>query len=305
MLEKVCILLSTYNGEKYLSELLNSLLTQTYRNFEIRIRDDGSTDKTRQILNEYAAKHSNVLVTFGDNIGVAWSFFELLETAGDDCEYFAFCDQDDVWLDVKLERAINVLKSIPKSTYSMYCSNYALVDEDKKILKIAALPDHINPSFPNALLENIAAGCTTVLNKQARSLFLYQRPSPVFAHDWWFYLVVSAFGQVIYDPTTTLYYRQHASNVVGTKASLFEKWKRRAMRYLFEREPSRVLAQVLEFVKIYGAMLTSKEMNIAFDFANNQKSLIKRCKYALCGPAYRQSPIDNLIFKIFYILKKV
>jgi glycosyltransferase involved in cell wall biosynthesis len=305
MPEKACILLSTYNGEKFLRELLDSLLSQSYGNYEIRVRDDGSTDKTRDILSEYSSKYQNIVLRHGSNIGVARSFFDLLENAGDDCTYFAFCDQDDVWMGSKLEKAITMLNNCSQIEPAMYCSNYILCDEKMNLLKDPPSNNHIKPSFSNALLENIAAGCTTVMNKNARSLILKQRPKGFFAHDWWFYLVVSAFGQVIYDPTPTLYYRQHASNVVGAKASMLMKWKSRLSRYLVDAQEGVVIRQTQEFEEIYGTMLKNENKNILSNFLTDQNSIIRRCKYALFGPARRQSLIDNIIFKLLYILKRI
>lgn len=302
---KVSILLSTYNGEKYLRELLDSLLSQSYENYEIRIRDDGSTDKTRDILNEYSSKYQNIILRYGSNIGVARSFFDLLESAGEDCTYFAFCDQDDVWMDFKLERAVYALNNCPQTEQCMYCSNYILCDEKMKLLLPPPANNHIKPAFRNALLENIAAGCTIVMNRNARSLILKQRPKGVFAHDWWFYLVISAFGQVIYDSTPTLYYRQHDSNVVGAKASSFMKWKDRLIRYLVKRKENAVIRQAQEFRNIYGVMLNNTNINLLNDFLDHQNNMIRRCKYALFGSARRQSLIDNIIFKLLYILKRI
>lgn len=305
MSEKVSILLSTYNGERFLRELLDSLLSQSYENYDIRIRDDGSTDKTRDILNEYSSKYQNIKVRYSSNIGVARSFFDLLEHAGDDCEYFAFCDQDDVWMNSKIERAVTILNKCSKIEHALYCANYILCDEKKNLLKAPSLNTRIKPSFSNALLENIAAGCTIVMNRNARSLLLKQPPEGIFAHDWWFYLVVSAFGQIIYDPTPTLYYRQHASNVVGAKASSIMKWKSRLGRYVVKRKESAVIRQAQEFEKIYGAMLKKENKKILNDFIDHQSNIIRRCKYAMFGQACRQSSIDNIIFKLLYILKKI
>ena len=103
--KEVVILISTYNGEKYLAEQLDSLLNQTYQNIKIFIRDDGSKDKTIDIIKEYQKKSEKIFLTEGKNIGFINSFFELLKLSNN-ADYYAYCDQDDVWMEDKIERAV-------------------------------------------------------------------------------------------------------------------------------------------------------------------------------------------------------
>ena len=106
--KKVAILMSTYNGEKYLKEQIESLLAQTYGNIEIYIRDDGSKDNTIKIIKNYKEKYNNIVLKEGKNIGFINSFFELLNLCND-ADYYAYCDQDDVWMNDKIERAVKFL----------------------------------------------------------------------------------------------------------------------------------------------------------------------------------------------------
>ena len=160
------ILMSTYNGENYLREQLDSLLNQTYENIKILIRDDGSKDGTIQILKEYSEKYPNKIeCIFDENIGVIKSFFELMKKSDEKCNYFAFCDQDDFWLKEKVEKAIEQIKEeIP----FLYCSNTILVDENLKILKINNEKKEID--LNNILVENCATGCTVVINNKLLKL---------------------------------------------------------------------------------------------------------------------------------------
>ena len=128
---KVQVLMSTYNGERFLREQMESLLQQTYENLEILIRDDGSKDGTCEILKEYGERYSNIKVYYESNVGVIKSFFELLKKS--EAAYIAFCDQDDVWLAEKIERAVEILKN--QQAPALYCSNKILTDESLTSLK--------------------------------------------------------------------------------------------------------------------------------------------------------------------------
>ena len=119
--KKVAVLISTYNGKKYLKEQLDSILNQTYPNIEIVIRDDGSTDSTLELVKEYQEKHSNIRLKEGTNIGFIKSFFKLLEMA--DADYYAYCDQDDIWLENKIELAVNALNQADNTKPNMAFGN--------------------------------------------------------------------------------------------------------------------------------------------------------------------------------------
>ena len=102
--------MSTYNGEKYIKTQLDSILAQDYEEIDLLIRDDGSTDSTREILSAYAKKYSSITWYSGKNIGVQKSFFDLILKANLERDYYAFADQDDKWLPGKISRAVSILK---------------------------------------------------------------------------------------------------------------------------------------------------------------------------------------------------
>jgi glycosyltransferase involved in cell wall biosynthesis len=301
MTQKVNILLSTFNGERFLVEQLESILSQTYKNVVIHVRDDGSSDRTREILSNYAFEYPQYLkVDFGNNLGVIKSFFELLCNSDSKCDYFAFCDQDDVWKKDKISNAIAAIEDY-SSHPAMYCSNYYLVDENLNIIRCKKKND-VKPSFYNALVENIATGCTIVINKHARELIAKQVPKKALMHDWWFYLVVSAFGAVIYDSNESMFYRQHSSNVVGVKSNLLDKWISRVKRFKARQGMPFVTEQAEEFRNIFGSLLSLSKKEGLNRFLDERNSFWGRLAYAVKGESYRQSFIDNFIFKILIIL---
>lgn len=297
----VNILLSTYNGEKYLPELLDSLVNQTYPHLKITIRDDGSTDNTIAIVEEFARARSGVTLIKGQNIGITRSFFTLLNEA-EPCGYYAFCDQDDVWLPDKLERAVNAIDKYPASTRVMYCSAYKLVDEKLKPIGKSCVKD-IKPGFGNALVENNATGCTIVLNRAAREKLVNKLPRKALMHDWWMYIAISAFGEVIYDPTPSILYRQHTSNVLGVKANPFSRWVNRIRQYRNRNGERLIRRQVCEFYELYKEEMDEKTLEMTEQFLDD--SFINRIKNIFNNTFYRQAAIDNLIFKVLYLANKI
>lgn len=215
--------MSTYNGEKYLIEQINSLLKQSVENVRILIRDDGSTDKTCEILKKYEEKYDNIKVIYGKNLGVSESFKELLkyDIEGD---YFAFCDQDDIWKENKIEEAVNKLKKFD-DVPAYYYSEVTAVSEN---LKVMFKSDYIGVDTVGSSYNTTPAiGCTVVFNKKLRDIVTQKKfPKNIVMHDLYLYRVCLAIGgKVIHDSNSYIYYRQHKSNVVGISNSNIKKIK--------------------------------------------------------------------------------
>lgn len=300
---RVQVLLSTYNGQRYLKELMDSVLNQDFPNLEMLVRDDGSTDDTLHVLEEYKGL-KNVQILQGNNIGVVRSFFALLEISSPDVEYIAFCDQDDVWKEDKVSRAVGFLEKHCNNVPAMYCSRVTLADEKLKILGFSQIPGR-EPAFGNALVQNVATGCTIIINNAARQLILKKLPSSAMIHDWWIYLVVSAFGIVIYDVESRILYRQHSSNMIGEKSGLFIKWINRAGRFLKHGRIPFVTMQSKEFSKIYGESLPIDKKIILDRFIDERRTFMGRLRYAFRGETYRQAKVDDIIFRVLIILNRI
>jgi len=292
----VQILLSTYNGEEYLTNLLDSLLAQDYPKVEIIIRDDGSKDSTNDILKRYS-KLPNIKVVYGDNIGATRSFFKLLELSSSDAAYISFCDQDDVWQKDKISRAIELLQTATGP--AAYCSSVKVVDKNLKERYISSGPPK-GAGFRNALVENIMTGCTIVINKAARELVLQKLPSRALMHDWWIYLVISAFGSVIFDCESRIMYRQHGGNAIGTSKG-FSRWIKRVKRLVGRGSLRPVTDQALEFKMLYGGRLDSSNRDILERFLTGRDTFTKRLSYSLSGQVYRQSLLDDLILRLLIV----
>ncbi len=230
---RVAILLSTYNGEQFLGDQLESLLRQTLADWVLYWRDDGSTDGTAGIMHGFmagaGAGRCQAVSGLSGRVGPTGSFMELLRAAvavDSDMEAVAFADQDDVWLPEKLELAVAALRCDPRPT--LYCSRQILVDEALHRIGLSATLRR-PLQFPAALTQNVATGCTVVLNPAAARLVAGSHPPSATLHDWWSYLVVSANGgRLVADATPTVLYRQHRGNAVGAPASM----RRRAVAAL-------------------------------------------------------------------------
>lgn len=221
----VRILLSTYRGARYLPAQLESLRTQTHPHWSLSWRDDGSDDGTVETMARFCDRVGESscapLGNDGVHLGIAASFLRLLGlfVAEGRTGPVAFADQDDIWLPEKLARAVDALAPVPDDRPTLYCARQMLTDTAMRTIGPSP-PIRQPPRFPNALAQNVATGCTIVLNPSAARL-VASCPAPEGTlHDWWSYLVVTACGgTVIADPIPTVLYRQHGENAVGASLS--------------------------------------------------------------------------------------
>lgn len=216
-------MLSTRNGAQYLPAQLDSLLAQTHPTWTLWWRDDGSDDRTIEIMREFGARQEDgrcIDISNGERLGVTRSFLHLLAAArAGQAQFFAFADQDDVWLPEKLARGIAALAQVPADEPALYCARQWLVDAKLNRRRLSA-PVRRPPGFLTALTQNIATGCTIMLNRAAADRVLASKPPDATWHDWWCYLVVTGGGGLVFaDPTPVILYRQHGANVIGAPAS--------------------------------------------------------------------------------------
>ncbi len=218
----VAILLSTHNGSAYLAEQLDSLLSQSHTDWQVFWRDDGSEDDTASLMRGFAdSAGQGRVVDLNDDVGhvgIKASFLGLLRRAPRD-RVVAFADQDDVWLPDKLARGVAGLQSLPAGQAGLYCARQYLVSADLSPIRISAQVK--GPlGFPKSMTQNVATGCTVMLNASATALLADAREPDRTLHDWWAYLLVTAAGgEVIFDDVPTVMYRQHSANAVGVPKS--------------------------------------------------------------------------------------
>ncbi len=295
----VAVLLSTYNGEAYLEAQLNSLAAQDGVTVEIFARDDGSSDRTREILTRHARSPLNLApADGGTGMGPASSFLHLLATAPHSFDYYAFCDQDDVWLPDKLVRATEILGGIPAAEPALYCSRVQCVDD--ALRPLGPSPVNRDSRFEHLLFENIAYGNTVVMNARARTLVCSAAArTGAIMHDWWCALVVSALGTVIHDDEARILYRQHAGNAIGASTWRVGEVSRHLLKLI--RDPRSfypIHAQAETLLRSFGDRLAPGRKSLVQALLSSRRSLAARLRYATSGVVIRNRPIDAIAARL-------
>jgi glycosyltransferase involved in cell wall biosynthesis len=298
-LMRVIVLMSTFNGEKYIDEQIRSILQQLPPDGHLIIRDDGSSDGT--VARIRAFEDVRIELLEGHNTGFATSFLTLLALAPSNAEMVMFSDQDDVWLPEKIQRAWQHL--LPHSAQpALYGSAQMLVDESLNPLQPTP-PWPRQPSFSNALTENIITGCTAALNQPAM-LLLQSAGAPVTIkfHDWWLYLVVSAFGVVTYDNRPTLLYRQHTKNLIGHGAGWWGR-QTQMLRFLIKHNWTGILlAQIAAILQHFDGRLNAEQTKLVTDYFRVVGTSAKpRWRLIFGFRRWRQKAIHEPIFRIFLL----
>ncbi|MBP5221990.1 MAG: glycosyltransferase family 2 protein [Lachnospiraceae bacterium] len=225
---RTAILLACHNGEKYLAQQLESLFKQKDADITVFIRDDGSSDHTKEILKTWESE--KCILFFEDNIGAAESFLWLMDRA-EGFDYYAFCDQDDLWDSDKISCAVKQLEA-ERNRPSLYFSAKRIIGEDGTLLEEKSMSAEAGVySLEKAVLGNNATGCTMVVNRRMRDLTVKYRPERMIMHDHWLYLLcLAAGGRVVYDDMPHMSYRQHGGNTLGDKIPLRKRLKNSSAR---------------------------------------------------------------------------
>ena len=301
----VAILLSTFNGSAYLAEQLASLLAQTHRRWTLFWRDDGSTDGTPTIMTGFAegpgAGRCVRLSADGSHLGITASFLMLLRQVPHG-HVAAFADQDDVWLPRKLERGLIGLGDPRSVRPALYCARQRLVDGSLRPLGLSPRLDAL-PDFPASLTQNIATGCTVMLNPAAVGLIIRSQPPSGTLHDWWSYLLVGAAGgRLIADPVPVVLYRQHQQNAVGAPHSVL----RRGLMAL-RRGPDAFMqlfrVHVAELAAQPAALSPRARADLALLLASLQGSRLTRLRAMRRLPQLiRRTRLETLLFRLWFLI---
>ena len=243
---EVVVLLSTYNGEPYLREQLESLREQSYRDWKCLMRDDGSTDKTREILEAYAAQDARFVFETSDrdHLGPVQSFARLLERA-EAYRYYFFCDQDDRWHPDKIEASLEAMRKAESRFAGLPLalhSDLTVTDENLEIVRSSMKSSQARlfdqkDFFAKLVAQNYVTGCTLLINRALRDAAGPIPPAAIM-HDWWLALVAAAKGRVLYLDRPTLLYRQHRANASGPAAmnGFWASLRKFFSRFAFMRE---------------------------------------------------------------------
>lgn len=258
-MSSVQVLMSTYNGEKYLREQIDSILTQKDVDVHLTVRDDGSSDKTLDILQKYADAGKITLLN-GENIGYKKSFLLLLDNA-EQADYYAFADQDDVWDQDKLISAVDMMKLKNNEIPILYNGNARLVDRNLFFI----CDENKNPkiSLGSTFVKNFATGCTVVFNNALRNVIKQCNPKYISGHDSWLCRsCIAVGGVVLFDNIPHISYRQHSANTIGSSSiSKMAKIKFRINRILNDKSHSR-RRTAKELLLCYSELISAEDAEL-------------------------------------------
>ena len=299
---KLLVLLSSYNGEKYLREQVDSLLSQTLDGVEILVRDDGSTDETRTILEAYA-EQGKLRWAAGAHLGLARSFWRLLQTCGD-ADYYAFCDQDDIWDADKLEIAVGKLGKEGAATPALYCGDVRVTDSAGRMA--GHLVRYCPADYGHALIRNLAPGCTYVFNRAAMELLrrFDAESMEIDLHDWTAYQIIACFGRIVFDREPHMSYRQHGGNVIGAPDGSAREILVKAASFWSGAKKGSRSTQALHLEQAFGPQMSPSNRHLTAMFAHYQREneLKKQLLQANWIKLQRQ---EKTLFKLLVVFNRL
>lgn len=273
MNENIAVLMSTYNGERYLDDQIMSIINQSNQNWHLYVRDDGSSDGTQAMLAKFAAKYEKITFINENNvtnIGVNRSFMSLLHDI--EADYYMFSDQDDVWNKNKIELTLNKMKQ------SQTGHKPILVFTDLDVVDVNLNSEgvmngtNIWTSFLHLLFTNCVTGCTVMVNEDLKRMIDFDSLNyeNIYMHDWWVALIASAFGEAVYLNKATIKYRQHGDNVVGSnEKNTIMHLLHRVTHLKPETDHVRLIAKIAhEFQRRYPNKLTGRNLKFLNAYAD-------------------------------------
>ncbi|EMB4323099.1 glycosyltransferase family 2 protein [Pluralibacter gergoviae] len=306
MNRSVAILMAIRNGQEYIPQQLNSFIEQSYTNWSLFVSDDGSSDTSAEIVKQFFLSYPEIdgYIKKGPCKGFCENFQSMINDCNIISDYYAFSDQDDIWLPDKLTRATKYLNSIPSNIPALYCSVTTLIDENNRVIGQSLIPTK-NLDFANALLHNIASGNTMVFNQCARELLMSASSQDMVVHDWTLYQIVTACGgEVYYDNEPTVLYRQHANNVIGDGRNILFRAKNFLDSFSTNKKEwndrnEKVLKNVTE-------KFTDKALQTYMDFYKIKKSgFFARLFYFKRSGVYHQYTLGTLSTLIYVCFGKM
>lgn len=304
-MKRVLVLMSTYNGEKYLREQLDSLFSQKDVDMTLLVRDDGSSDGTISVLEEYCIMYpSKIKIIRGANCGCKDSFFLLMKEAVKsypEYDYYAFSDQDDIWLDDKLISGVNALDK-EKNPIKLYYCDPQFVDEDLNTLDIKPIP--ARNTLEESFILQPCIGCGMIFSPSVLKNGAKADSTMINIHDAWIYRVTLALGgTILKDRNPHILYRQHSSNVIGYNQSLRGRWKRR-LKLFIDAECWRS-KQAVELLRLYDEMIPEKEERVLMQMVSYKSSLLRKFNIIRNIRFRSLKPFHNVMFYIGICFGKI
>ena len=299
--DSILVMMSTYNGEKYLRQQLDSIENQKLNiDLHILIRDDGSSDSTVNIIKEYQNKYGNIELITGENIGCNASFFYLLEKA-DKYTYYAISDQDDVWFSNKLQVGIDEIKKVKEDIPTLYGGCSYIVDDNMKIYGETQKKKK-EIKLTNSVIQNFTPGHSQIMNYKLMNLLKQDTIdiSKIYVYDYWITNIAILYGKLIFNNEPYTYYRMHKNNTVGYGSNIFSFLKERLKRFK-KNDGKKIYNQITYFYEKNEANIPELEKKEIYKFIKYNTNIINRIRFIFTT---KQRRIETLFFKIAYLLKK-
>ena len=295
MSKKVLILLSTYNGEKYLSEQVESLENQDNADVDILIRDDGSSDSTIKVIEQLQSAYTNIRFIKGENLGFAKSFWDLIKNA-EGYDYYGFCDQDDIWLNDKVARAVSRLEKEDGSLPLLYTGDVYCVDSNGDKISDSPFKGKVLNNY-ETFQRSILPGCTYFFNDNTLQL-IKKYDGSMYAHDWAVYAIVKTFGKVVYDSEPGMKYRIHSNNTIGADGKF--KTIKNKIKLFFKKSPCVRMNFARDFYDCYGDSILDKELKEAvYNLGHYQES------FSIKRKLLNNKNFHGFSFKLYVVLNRV
>jgi glycosyltransferase involved in cell wall biosynthesis len=303
----IAILMCTYNGEIYLKEQLDSIKNQDYKNWALYVNDDGSRDKTLDILKSYQKKWGTkkLIIRRGPKKGFCQNFLNIINDKKINADLYFLSDQDDVWMPHKISHTLKKISRLDPLKPILYCARTTYVSSDAK--KILGESDLFlkPPSFANAFIQSIAGGNTMAFNEQLKKVSQKYPKADVVSHDWWLYILNELVGgMTFYDKESTILYRQHNKSLVGANTGFIAKLMR--LRMLLNgtyRVYNTKHLNVFNKLNIKG--IKSNIQLIDQFYILRDKSAKERCRMIFKLRLYRQTFEGHLALYLAAILHKL
>ena len=301
--KRIAVLMSAYNGEKYIEEQIKSILNQRCEaSITLIIRNDGSSDSTKDILDRISLENANIEVEDGKNLGLVCSFMELLKYAcRKEYDYYSFSDQDDYWFPDKLDIAIKAIERFSDEPY-LYASCSEIADEDLNRTGSLTQTNTRGITLYNSAIQNFCPGHNQVMNQKMADLIVQntQYSKEIYSQDLWITNVAAVSGSIIFDNTPHTLYRQHRDNQLSFGKSK-RGWIREHLRRLDKGEGKKMMRQLRYFVTSYEEFMTNEQLTEMKKFIESSDSFTKRARYIIHSKLYRQKWYETPAFKLIYL----
>lgn len=306
MRSSIAVLLSSFNGEKYIRQQIDSILKQDLDDTDLHlyIRDDGSKDATVKIVEEYLEKHDNITLFAEENIGYIASFLKLIEYMKSyeiQYAYYSLSDQDDVWDTDKLQSAIDMIETEDDSKPILYQATTRVVDENLNFKRVDQICTK-KITFYNTAVQTFSAGHTYVFNHNLLMCIPDNvDPKQLYGHDALLTNAASIMGKVLFDNEPHNSYRQHGNNQIGTAQNGLVGWIKIRINKIKRGDGIVYSRQIKYIAQLFNEHLSADERKEIERFFSAQKSFISRLRFVITTKLYRQGGLETLAFKGLYV----